>query len=134
MSTSSGGEDSGSVQYCKASLERPARVVLLMPTTTYRADDFLRAADRLGVEVVLGSDRCHVLDELGAVVLPRDSLVLDFRDPSGSARKIVDFAASKPIGAVLALDDATTVIAALASFELGLPNHGTLGARSARDK
>jgi biotin carboxylase len=118
----------------KGSSQRPARVVLLMPTTTYRADDFLSAADRLGVEVVLGSDRCHVLDELGAVVLPRESLVLDFRDPTASAQKIVELAAAKPVGAVLALDDATTVIAALASSELGLPNHGALGARATRDK
>ncbi len=33
------------------------RVLLLLPTATYRAPDFIAAAARLGVEVVVGSER-----------------------------------------------------------------------------
>jgi hypothetical protein len=36
----------------------------LSSTTSYRTDDFLRAAKLLGVEAVLGTNRCHELAEL----------------------------------------------------------------------
>src|SRR5688572_1517547 len=45
-----------------SSMSAPAaRVLLLLPTTTYRADPFLDAARRMGVEVTLASDRCASL-------------------------------------------------------------------------
>ena len=37
------------------------RVLLLASTTSYRTDDFARAAQKLGVEAVLGTNRCHEL-------------------------------------------------------------------------
>ncbi|HVO30639.1 MAG TPA: ATP-grasp domain-containing protein [bacterium] len=110
------------------------RVLLLMPTTTYRADDFLAAAEKLGVEVVLGSDRCPVLDEMGMVVTTRDSLVLDFRDPEASAKTIVEYSRAKRIDGVVPTDDATTVVAAAASGFLGLPHNDLEGALASRDK
>ena len=51
------------------------RVLLLLPTSTYRAPDFVRAATRLGVEVVVGSDEMPVLLKGAserAVALPLD--------------------------------------------------------------
>ena len=33
-----------------------ARVLLLVPAVTYRATDFLAAASRLGLDLVIGSD------------------------------------------------------------------------------
>jgi hypothetical protein len=33
------------------------RVMLLIPSASYRAPDFMEAAARLGVEVVVGTDR-----------------------------------------------------------------------------
>jgi biotin carboxylase len=105
-----------------------------MPTTTYRAEDFLAAARALEIEVVYATDRCHVLDELGAVPMPGDSLVLDFRDVAGSANKIVDYARLKPVGAVVALDDQTAPIAALASKALGLAHNDPRGAEASKDK
>jgi biotin carboxylase len=110
------------------------RLLLLMPTHTYRADDFLAAADRLGVEVVLGSDRCHKLEELGLVRTTRDSLVLDFLDPEASSRTIAGFAEAKRLDGVIAADDETTVIAALASEKLGLRHNPPAAARASRDK
>ena len=37
------------------------RVLLLLPTTGYRNDDFLAAAKKLGVEIVAAADYCHRL-------------------------------------------------------------------------
>jgi hypothetical protein len=105
-----------------------------MPTTTYRADDFVAAADRLGVEVVYGSDRCHMLEDQGAVTLSRDSLVLDFLHPEDSAGKIAEYAAAKRIDGVIAVDDATTLIAALAARKLGLRHNPPDAASATRDK
>ena len=42
------------------------RVLLLLPTETYRAKDFLAAAERVGVEVVVGCERRPALaDAMG---------------------------------------------------------------------
>ncbi len=40
----------------------PARVLLLVPARTYRASDFLVAAGRLGLDLVVGSDGALPLD------------------------------------------------------------------------
>src|SRR5207244_12860495 len=50
-----------------------ARILLILPTATYRAPDFLAAARRLGVEVVVASDHRQAMsEEIGdrALVLP----------------------------------------------------------------
>jgi hypothetical protein len=50
-----------------------SRILLLLPTATYRAPDFLAAAASLGVDVVVGSEQRHTLDRsMGdrAVVVP----------------------------------------------------------------
>ena len=39
------------------------RLLLLVPTTSYRIGDFLDAAERLGVDVVVGSDERQVLEQ-----------------------------------------------------------------------
>lgn len=108
--------------------------MLLVPTTTYRADDFVAAAEKVGVELVLGTDRCHVLEELGAVTHSRDNVQLEFLDPEESAARIARYAERKPLDGILAADDATTVIAALASEALGLPHNPVDAAGSTRDK
>jgi uncharacterized protein YbjT (DUF2867 family) len=62
----------------------PERVLLLASTRAYHADDFAAAAERLGVEVMLGTDRCHVLAE----TWPEGALALDFRDPDAAVAAI----------------------------------------------
>src|SRR4029453_1193495 len=57
------------------------RVLLLLPTTTYRAPDFLEAGRRLGVDVTVGSEEPSTLEAWN----PEGLLTLDFRDPAASA-------------------------------------------------
>jgi len=106
------------------------RVLLLLPTATYRATDFVRAATAVGAEVVVGSEQRQALeDSMGdrAVVVP-------MRDPEAGASAIVELSARTPIDAVVAVDDQGVVTAALASALLGLP-HNPIGAVVAtRDK
>jgi len=106
------------------------RVLLLMSTRTYRARAFLDAARRLGVEVVVGSERRQAL--AGQV---RDTtLALPFRRPDRAVRRIVRFARAVPLDAVIGVDDDTAVLAALAAAALGLPHNAPGAVRAARDK
>ena len=106
------------------------RLLLLLPTTTYRTEAFVEAATKLGVELVCASERPSTLEHLAP-----DSLVtLDFADPRASAETIARFAARRPIHAVVPVDDQTTVVAAAISQRLGLKSNSLPAAAIARDK
>ena len=110
------------------------RLLLLTPKTTYRADDFLSAADRLGVEVVVGIDRCHALVERDAAPSARPTIAIDFRRVDESLALVLDLHRQAPILGVVALDDQTTILAATVAAAIGLPHNSPKGARAARDK
>jgi len=106
------------------------RVLLLVPTATYRAADFVAAAATLGVEVVVGSEQRQTLaDAMGdrAVVIPFD----DVEAGATAIRALHDRA---PVDAIVALDDQGVVVGATASEQLGLPHNPPSAAASTRDK
>lgn len=107
------------------------RLLLLMPKTTYRADDFVEAADAVGVQVTLGTDRCRTLDAKGVVRLTRPNLALRFDDLQAATRTIVE---AGPFSAVIPTDDPTTELATYAAAALGLPHNDIEGVRACRDK
>ncbi|MEJ7599033.1 MAG: ATP-grasp domain-containing protein [Kofleriaceae bacterium] len=104
------------------------RVLLLAPTTAYQTADFRRAAEAMGVEVTLGTDRCHVLAE----AWPEGALALDFRDPAAAAEQIARDGGA--IGGIVATDEKTALIGALAAERLGLPSNPVEATRAAGDK
>ena len=110
-------------------LEKP-RVLLLLPTRTYRATDFLDAALKLNVEVVVVSEEPATTSNLS----PRDSLVLDFQNPTSATQTITEFAEIHPITAIVGVDDDTTILATTASAALGLPHNPVSSAKATRDK
>ena len=93
------------------------RAMLLVPTRAYRTEDYIASAERLGIELCLANDRCHVLAE----TWPEGALPLDFRDPDRAAATIVESAREKPLSGIVATDEITAIIAARASAQLGLP-------------
>jgi biotin carboxylase len=105
-------------------------VAILLPQSSYRGDDLLAAAAKLDVEVVVASDRCHVLAEEWT----EGSLPLDFADPDGAARALADAVRSREARAVLGTDDQTAVIAAKAARLLGLPHDTPEAVEAARNK
>ncbi len=107
-----------------------ARVLLLMSTRTYRAKAFLQAARRLGVEVVVGSERRQAL----ASKARNTTLAVDLRRPDRAARGIAQFARQRPLDAVVGVDDDTIVLAAMAAKALGLPHNSVDAVRAANDK
>ena len=92
------------------------RVLLLLPTTTYRAHDFLEAAARLHLDVTVGTEETSALEGVN----PQGLLTLDFRDPAACARRVEDFARVVPMDAVIGVDEETAVAAAAISARLGL--------------
>lgn len=106
------------------------RILLLLPTKTYRAKAFLSAASQLGVAVAIGSDQPQTLSELS----PRKSLVINFSKPEKATEEIVAFAQNHPIDAVVGVDDDTTVVVSMVSKALSLPHNSVESARTTRSK
>lgn len=110
---------------------RKKRIVLLVPTTTYRLNDFLQAAARLNIEVILASNRCQVLaaewPEYNGIALPFSSL------PEAVAKAYAALRHEK-IDGVVAADDDTTILAARLNEKLGLPGNRHESVEKTRDK
>ena len=109
---------------------RAPRVLLVAATTGYQIRSFGAAAERLGVELLLATDRCHRLDDPwrdGAVPIP-------FHDENAAVRAIVDAADTAPFDAVLAVGDRPALIGALASRALDLRGHPPAAVRTAEHK
>ncbi|MCZ6745034.1 MAG: ATP-grasp domain-containing protein [Alphaproteobacteria bacterium] len=106
------------------------RLLLLVPTTSYRVADFLDAAHSLGVEVAVGSNRRQVLEALAA----GRTVTLDFHDLEKGVGQIVAYADEYPLKAIVAVDEEVTVLAAKASEALGLPHNAPDAVAAARNK
>jgi biotin carboxylase len=121
----------------KSRVSEKGELLLLVPTRSYRTDDFLAAAARLEVPVLLGSDLCHAVEEaFGDVAGPASTRMvsLDYRHPEAAAGRIAELARERPIRGVVAADDGTSQIAALAAERLGLPHNPPEAARRAGHK
>src|SRR2546426_1150489 len=106
-----------------------ARLLLLLPTTTYRTQAFVDAATKLGVDLVCASERPSTLEERA----PDHLITVDFADPDGAAEALARFARRRPIDAVVAVDDLTTVVAAAVAARLGLRSNPVVAAILGRD-
>jgi len=108
----------------------PGRVLLLMPSNTYHAADFIAAAGRLGIEVSVGTDRSQAFQDRQ----PAATLTLDFTDVESATAAIGNFAGRYPLRGVVGADDQATVLAASAAAALGLPHNPPAAVAATRDK
>jgi biotin carboxylase len=105
-------------------------VLLILPSATYRAPDFLDAAARLGAEVVVGSEHRQALsDSMGD-----RAITLSLSQPERAADQIEKLAERTPLDAIVAVDDGGTRAAALAARRLGLPGNPPEAVARTRDK
>ncbi|MDP6792426.1 MAG: ATP-grasp domain-containing protein, partial [Anaerolineales bacterium] len=104
-------------------------VVLLATPNTYRSLPFAAAAKKIGLKVHWGVDLPEPLSSEWNIALP-----IDLRDSAKSVRTLMNLAEHEPVAAVIALDDAASVVAAQASAQLGLPHNSPAAALAARDK
>lgn len=107
-----------------------ARLLLLIPTTSYRVADFMAAAERLDVDLVVGSNQRPVLEQYAA----ERGLALDFTDISKGCRQIEAYAEDYPLAAILGVDDETLLLAATASAALGLTHNSPESIIATRNK
>ncbi len=106
------------------------RILLLCTTTGYQTQAVVDAAEKLGLELVFATDRCHVLPD----PWQDGALAVRFEHPDESAAKIVDYAREHPLSAVLSVGDRPTPTAARAAEKLGLLTHPAAAADICRDK
>ena len=104
------------------------RVLLLLPTTTYRTKAFVEAALKLDVDVVAASEQPSTL----ASKNPEGLLTLNFSEPERAARQAIEFAAQFPIDAVIPVDEDTAVVAASVAHGLKLRHNSVEAAITAK--
>jgi len=106
------------------------RLLLIVPSATYRAPDFMAAARELGVAVTVASDRAAAM----SVVMGDHALTLPLSDPREAAAAIVDHARHTPFAAIVGVDDQGVMTAALAAERLGLSHNPPAAVACTRDK
>ncbi len=113
-----------------AMIRAVSRVLLLVPSATYRATDFIAAARAIGAEIVVASDVEPVIPDASgtrAIAVPLD-------DPAAAATAILELDGRRGVDAVVALDDRGVRVAAEAAQQLGLPHNGPDAVDRTRDK
>src|SRR5437763_944015 len=106
------------------------RLLLLLPTVTYRTVAFIEAARRLGVAVTVASERPSTFERAN----PAGLVTFDFANPAHAAEQARAFVRTHLVHGVVAVDDDTAVVAAAIAEELGLRGNPVAAARAARDK
>ncbi len=102
--------------------------VVILASTTYRATEFIKAAEGLGIDLVVASDVPPPFD------MGDRYLQIDCTDPNAAAEAIVALGDTVPIDGVLAADDSGVVVAAMASKKLGLRGNLPEAAAATRNK
>lgn len=103
------------------------KLLLIGATTGYQTRAFAEAAERLGFDLVLATDRCHVLDDPWG----DHALALRFEDPDGAAGVI---AAGTRVDGIVAVGDRSAYIASLAAERMGIRYSAPDAVRACRDK
>ena len=116
-------------------IARPASSLLLLASKLgYQTRSFAEAARRLGACVIIGSDRCHQLEDPWA----DGAVPLHFEEPQRAARSLVAALESRSpeqkIVAILALGDGQTVTAAYAARLLHLNYNSPEAVENCRSK
>ncbi|HLF60568.1 MAG TPA: ATP-grasp domain-containing protein [Acidimicrobiia bacterium] len=102
--------------------------VVVLPSTTYRAADFVAAAEALGVGLIVASEGPAPID------MGDGYLQIDCTDPARAAEAIVALGDRIAIDGVVAADDAGVVVAALTGETLGLRSNPPFAAAATRSK
>ena len=104
------------------------KLILVAATTGYQTRSFAAAATRLGLAVILATDRCHVMDDPWA----DGAIAIDFDHPEYSAEAVA--LACPDATGIVAVADGPTTIAALTAERLRLRFHPAAATRICRDK
>ena len=103
------------------------RVLLIAAKTGYQVREFHGAAERLGMELTLATDRCHVLDDPWA----DRATAVQFAAPAAGIAALEE---RGPFDGILGVGDQPAIVAAEAAARLGLRFHPPAAVRAASDK
>ncbi|MGA2212685.1 MAG: ATP-grasp domain-containing protein [Bryobacteraceae bacterium] len=103
------------------------RLLLIGATTGYQTRVFAEAAERLGFDLILATDRCHVLDDPWG----DRAVALRFEDPEGAAQTL---AAQVNVDGIVAVGDRPAYIAALTAQLLGIAYNSPESVNASRNK
>lgn len=103
------------------------RILLFAAKTGYQVREFGSAARKLGVELVLATDRCHMLDDPWA----DQASAVDFANPRLGIEALVR---RGPFDGILAVGDEPASVAAQAAEALRLRFHPAAAALAAKNK
>jgi biotin carboxylase len=107
-----------------------ARILLLLPTTTYRTKAYIEAALKIHADIVAASEQPSTMQHNN----PAGLLTLDFLHPTRAAQQAEEFAAHYHIDAVIPVDENTAVVAAHIAEALGLQHNSISSTIIARNK
>ena len=105
-------------------------MLLIVPSVTYRAPDFMAAARELGAAVTVASERLAAM----STAMGERALTLRLSDPQDAAETIVARARDTPFAAIVGVDDQGLMTAALAAERLGLAHNPPAAVACTRDK
>jgi len=114
----------------ESTAEANRRLLLLAGKLGYQTRSFANAARRAGAEILLGTDRCHQLEDPWA----DGALPLHFEDADWAARSILEAAKDRPIHGILALGDRTAETAARVAAAISVPYNSLESVRICRSK
>jgi biotin carboxylase len=106
------------------------RVVLLIPSSTYRATDFVTAAGALELDLIVASDRRSALQ----AVMGDRAQVVRLDRPKQAADQLVALHERLPFDAVLGVDDQGVLAASAVAERLGMPHSSVAAVATTRDK
>lgn len=104
--------------------------MLVLPTATYRATAFLRAAEGLGLQCVVASDEAPTL----AGLMEGRVLTLNLGSFDEAAERAAAFAERWPVDAVVGVDEASVLAAAHIAARLGVGGNPVDAVAATRDK
>ncbi len=110
--------------------KKSKRLLILASKLGYQTKGFSAAAEKLGVEVIFGTDRCHKLDDPWS----DGALPLHFENPRESGLEISRELSGKAPDAVLALGDRPTLTAAYAAKGFGIGGNSIESVELCRNK
>lgn len=111
-------------------IDEPSRLLLLAATTGYQTCAFSDAADRLGIELVLATDRCHILENpWGDRAIP-----VRFEDLGASVAVLIAEHRKLSFNGIVAVGDRPTVLAAHIGKALDIPYNSPDSVQACRDK
>ncbi len=106
------------------------RILILASKLGYQTRGFAEAAEKLGMDVVFGTDRCHQLDDPWG----DRALALHFESPREAAQVIAQQLHDTPPDAIVALGDRPTLTAAYAAQGFGIPGNPPHAVEICRNK